>query len=468
MVETPYQKFNLVDAEGNLLSIGGNSGGATSFNQTTQIGVEEEIRDRLPTGLGTKTAANSLSITPASDATFKIDQTTPGTTNKVSIGSDGTVSISGSVSVAGNFYQGTQPVSATSLPLPTNAATDTMLQQVRDAIKAQIDIASTIWTDNSGVFYNRRDIVNESTGTITVSFTDPTGTTASPGVGLRPLSTTDKDTITDFYDVLTNGTGYSTGDLLSRIAILDANNSSTPTVVIIWVNFTTGLILGTPPIAANIERANENVGARQVGNWSIALSNVDATNLSNLNTAIGTPITGAVMPAGGSGWFGWLSGIWLFVSRIPAQGAALAANAIPVTLATDGIFATFAGLATDAASITGSIHAKLKAIASSLVQGQALMANSISVAVASNQSVIPVSLPAAILDPSYNPFTNSGTIASGRTSVSFCNFGSNAGILLGASFPAGAIISYAAPPGKTLGAFAYDATGTTFLIGGLQ
>lgn len=80
-----------------------------------------------------------------------IDQTTPGTTNLVAAGQNGTwtvqpgntanttawkvdnsgvtqpvsgtVSVSGSVAVTGTFFQGTQPVSAASLPLPTGAAT---------------------------------------------------------------------------------------------------------------------------------------------------------------------------------------------------------------------------------------------------------------------------------------------------------------------------------------------------------
>jgi hypothetical protein len=51
-----------------------------------------------------------------SPPTFKIDQSIPGTTNKVSIGSDGTVGINGSVAVTGAFYQPTQPVSLATLP----------------------------------------------------------------------------------------------------------------------------------------------------------------------------------------------------------------------------------------------------------------------------------------------------------------------------------------------------------------
>lgn len=60
----------------------------------------------------------SLTTLPAFTTipTFKIDQTTPGTTNKVDIGSNGTVAVTGSVAVTGTFYQVTQPVSLTTLP----------------------------------------------------------------------------------------------------------------------------------------------------------------------------------------------------------------------------------------------------------------------------------------------------------------------------------------------------------------
>ena len=53
--------------------------------------------------------------------TFKIDQTIPGTTNKVDIGTNGTVAITGTVGVTGTFWQATQPVSLVSVP--THAVT---------------------------------------------------------------------------------------------------------------------------------------------------------------------------------------------------------------------------------------------------------------------------------------------------------------------------------------------------------
>jgi len=70
--------------------------------------------------------------------------------------------------------------------------------------------------------------------------------------------------------------------------------------------------------------------------------------------------------------------------------------------------------------------------------------------------------------PSFISTTASGTISAGKISISFSNIGSVSGILLGSNLPAGASISYAAPLGKTLGSFVYNATGTTFLIGATE
>ncbi|MEH2067917.1 MAG: hypothetical protein V7K47_07075 [Nostoc sp.] len=285
----------------------------------------------------------------------------------------------------------TQPVSGTitaNIGTSGSLATEITLQQVRDAIRAQINIASTLWTDNSGAFYIRKDLVNEGTGAISYSFTDPAGNAATPGAGLRPLATSDKDVLTAFYDVTASGTGYSIGDLLARVAILDVNNAGTSSVTVTWINLSLGTILNSAPINSNVEVASENVGVRQVGSWTINLPNNAATETTlgaiNLkipalgaNTAansvpvtlatdgvfvnsIGSAITGASMPAGGLGLLGWLSAIWkLFSDRIPVLTlisdalkvtgtVAISNSSIPVTGTVTANIGSAGTLATDA------------------------------------------------------------------------------------------------------------------------
>ena len=64
----------------------------------------------------------------------------------------------------------------------------------------------------------------------------------------------------------------------------------------------------------------------------------------------------------------------------------------------------------------------------------------------------------------YTSTTTSGTITAGASSVAIANIGSAAGTVLGTSFPANATIEWSANGFDTLGAIAYDATGTEFLI----
>lgn len=59
-----------------------------------------------------------------------------------SITIDGTVAVSGSVAVTGSFYQATQPVSATSLPLPTGAATSAKQPNFGTAGTPSADVVS--------------------------------------------------------------------------------------------------------------------------------------------------------------------------------------------------------------------------------------------------------------------------------------------------------------------------------------
>lgn len=147
-----------------------------------------------------------------------------------------------------------------SIALPTGAATEATLAQVRDAIKATIDLESTIWTDDSGAYYVRRDSVNEGTGAITISWTAPDGTAATPGAGLRPLSAAERDVTQDIYQATSGGTGYSNGDLIARLLVVDPN-PSTPVITQIWYNLTTSAVIAAP-----------NPAHLQAGSNSVAVS----------------------------------------------------------------------------------------------------------------------------------------------------------------------------------------------------
>ena len=80
-----------------------------------------------------------------------IDQTTPGTTNLVSIGTNGTVAINTALPTGANTIgavnvNGTIPVSATALPLPTGASTEATLSALNTKVTAVNTGAVTIST----------------------------------------------------------------------------------------------------------------------------------------------------------------------------------------------------------------------------------------------------------------------------------------------------------------------------------
>ena len=154
-------------------------------------------------------------------------------------------------------------------------ATEATLLQVRDAIKAQASIASTLWTDNSGSYYVRRDVIHPDTGTVAVTFCAPDGSAAVPGAGLRPLSSADRDVAEALFDATGAGTGYAAGDVLARVLIIDVTQS-TPSVTAIWVNLGTGAVIAAPA-QGTYESANETVSVRQSGVWSVSVSSLPAT-----------------------------------------------------------------------------------------------------------------------------------------------------------------------------------------------
>lgn len=147
--------------------------------------------------------------------------------------------------VAVRRIRDTVSVSVAGSALPSNAATETTLVQVRDAIKAQIDLESTIWTDNSGAYYVRRDLVDEGTGAITIAWTAPDGSPATPGAGLKPLASADRDVTQELYEATASGTGYSSGNLLARLLVLDVS-PATPAITEIWYNLAAGATLAAP------------------------------------------------------------------------------------------------------------------------------------------------------------------------------------------------------------------------------
>jgi hypothetical protein len=98
--------------------------------------------------------------------------------------------------------------------------------------------------------------------------------------------------------------------------------------------------------------------------------------------------------------------------------------------------------------------------------GQLLMAQSLSVTIASNQTAIPVTQSTAVRTPSLARVTNAvgSPIAAGSRSVTIANTGGANGLVLGVTIKPGEVLSWSAGEGDTLSAISYDGTGTELTI----
>lgn len=83
---------------------------------------------------------------------------------------------------------------------------------------------------------------------------------------------------------------------------------------------------------------------------------------------------------------------------------------------------------------------------------------------ASPASPLPVALPTAARSAGLLRATASGTVASGAKSAGFGNYGNANATVAGGTLAPGEEVEFTAPPGDTLAAIPYDATGTVLVV----
>lgn len=88
----------------------------------------------------------------------------------------GSVTVTGSVAVTGTFWQATQPISAASLPLPADAATETTLA----ALNAKVATCNT----NAVTITDPLPIGTNTIGSVNISAALPAGSNAIGSVGI--------------------------------------------------------------------------------------------------------------------------------------------------------------------------------------------------------------------------------------------------------------------------------------------
>jgi hypothetical protein len=227
------------------------------------------------------------------------------------------------------------PIGATTLPLPTGAATEVTLNAILAELRDDVFVDKTLWEDRStvnAVFYREERIRSQDDGSISTIYTRlsdgvavvslPPGVTPVQGAGDREI---------EYYrwKASANGTGYSSGDWISNTLIFDTDGSGA-VVVSSWYNLSTSAAIAAPPggdladpndqlrsllaTASNGGYIKPATGATfPVSATTLPLPNGAATEttLSAANAAIGTAVDAA-----------WVSGAGTLIALLKAIATA--------------------------------------------------------------------------------------------------------------------------------------------------
>lgn len=233
------------------------------------------------------------------------------------------------------------------------------------------------------------------------------------------------------------GTGYTTGDFITRTDIIIAVTGVI--VSTLWFNETQGTTIAAPPIA-DLDPY-------------VPPSSVTVSNAFNLEA------TQLAMSA-----------------KLPATlGQKADAASLAITISTEGTAQlgslTETAPATDTAS--SGLNGRLQRIAQRITSlialfrlGQGTMAQSLAVTVASDQSAIPVTLPSGTQTPTASTATDStgSPVAAGATQITFTTNSTFTGTILGVARNASTSYVISAVPGKTLTSVAYTVTAGSVII----
>ena len=238
----------------------------------TELDYLEEIASKTgsATITGTVTVDGStVQLNAASLAALENIQVTFPSTQNVSVQN-------ASLAVTGTFFQATQPVSATALPLPAGASSETTLSAVNTKIPSNLTVSSTrLLVDGSGV--------TQPVSLASVPSHPVTGTfwQATQPVSLATAPTTP---VTGTFWQATQPVSLATAP---TTPVTDNGGSLT-------VDGTVDL---GPTSLAALENISVNFPATQPVSGSVSVSNFPATQPVSLATAPTTPVTGTFWQA---------------------------------------------------------------------------------------------------------------------------------------------------------------------------
>lgn len=232
--------------------------------------------------------------------------------------------------VSAKMKASSQPVSATALPLPTGAATETTLDGILTQLKNDRTVATQSFIDSTDTMYLKVLAFNSTTNAYESATLKFDGTAYTPTPPERPLTAADFDTIETVWDIVTAGTGYSVGDVVSQFTFLKQGPPA-EVAATLWYNQTTGAALASAPLAGHRRRVsslvatettlsalNTKVPAQGVAASSASIPVVIASN----DAQFGNKSTAATLPTGGLGLLGWVSDAYRLILSAFTQSSA--------------------------------------------------------------------------------------------------------------------------------------------------
>jgi hypothetical protein len=138
-----------------------------------------------------------------------------------------------------------QPISASSLPLPTGAATESTLNSVLTQLQGDRAISENLFIDSTNTIYLRVLAYNQQTNAFESSAIGLNGTAYTPTAPETPLQRSDYDTTETVWEIVANGTGYAVGDIVSQFTLI---TQGPPIAVagVLWFNQTSQLGISAP------------------------------------------------------------------------------------------------------------------------------------------------------------------------------------------------------------------------------
>jgi len=177
-----------------------------------------------------------------------------------------------------------QPISAIALPLPPNAATESTLNSVLTQLQGDRAISSNLFIDSTNTIYLRVLAYNQQTNAFESSAIGLNGMAYTPTAPETPIQQNDYDTTEAVWEIVTNGTGYTIGDIISQFTLI---TQGPPIAVagVLWINQSSQLAISAP-LAGH---------RRRIGALAATESTVSAI-LSALGGVIDVDGSGATQP----------------------------------------------------------------------------------------------------------------------------------------------------------------------------